>query len=105
MSKLLEDYKIREDSRYTSCFREAMISLGIFVAAAVFSITLTIVMTTGRGPQEYGRVLGLPAYVFWGIVATNLGSLLAVVLLVRFVYGNTSLDPTDPSRVTARPDS
>ena len=97
MSRLLEQLGITEDSRYATCFREAMTALTLFVVGAAASLIVIYLATVGKTPQEYSTVLGLPAYLFWGIVVVDLVFLLAVMLIVRFVYRDMPLDAADPS--------
>lgn len=96
MSRLSEEYGIEEDSRYAACEREAAFSFLIFLLAAAASIGSFYGLTVGRVPDAYGAVFGLPSYLFWGIVATDLAFLVALLVGLRTIFRDVDLDPVDP---------
>ena len=97
MARLTEEYGIREDSRYAQCVREAAVSLGLFLLAAVASIASFYGLTQGREPEAYGAVLGLPSYIFWGIVAVDVAFVIALFASLRWLFRDIDLDPVDPA--------
>ena len=97
MRRLTEEYGIEEDSRYAACEREAAFSFLIFVLAALASIGSFYGLTVGRSPDAYGTVLGLPSYLFWGIIATDFAFLIALLVGLRTIFRDVDLDPVDPA--------
>ena len=58
----------RDDPRFAICFNEALLAFALFVVTAAESVAVIYATTTGRGPQAYAFVLGLPSFIFWGII-------------------------------------
>jgi hypothetical protein len=63
MSHLPEDPVVRD------CRREAAAVAGIALAATAYSVGYCALFGYGRAGEPIHFVLGLPAWVFWGIVA------------------------------------
>jgi hypothetical protein len=97
MARLTTEYGIEEDSRYALCVREAVLSAVLFLLAAVAGLGSIYGLTVGRDPEMYGAVLGLPSYLFWGIIITVFTFLLALLVSLRWVFQEVNLDPIDPS--------
>lgn len=98
MPRLSDEYGIEVDSRFPFCAREALLSVALFVLGGVAAVGSIYALTAGRTPEEYGTVLGLPSYLFFGVVLVDLGFLLAAGLALRLVFRDLSLDPVDPAR-------
>lgn len=58
-----------EDPVLTSARREAAIVLGLWLAAATYSVTYCHLTGYERKAEEMTFVLGFPSWVFWGVVA------------------------------------
>lgn len=96
MANLTDEYGIEKDSRYATCVREAIVSGILFLGSAAATVGFVYFLTVGQEPAEYANVLGLPSYIFWGIVATPIGFLFSVWVCLRTIFQDTSLDPVDP---------
>lgn len=57
-----------EDPLLHSARREALVVLGVWLAACVYTIGYCYVRGYGRDPETLSLVLGFPDWVFWGIV-------------------------------------
>ena len=95
--RLTEEYGIVEDSRFRQCAREARTFFILFVLGAVAAVGLIYVLTTGRDPTEYGTVLGLPSYIFWGVIVVDAVFLGALLMALRTLFQEMDLDPEDPA--------
>lgn len=97
MAKLTDEYGIEVDSRYDTCVKEALFSAAIFLLSAIAILGTVYGLTAGRSPEEYGVVMGMPSYVFWGVIMTHVGFLLALLAGQRLIFRDLSLEPTDPA--------
>jgi len=95
-NSLLREYGIKEDWRYPICLREAVICLSLYVLTAAVSIFL-MYFTTPRPPEEYTLTWGLPTFIFWGILVTQAASLVAIIILLRYVFQDIPLDDLESS--------
>jgi len=57
-----------EDPLLHSARREALVVLGVWLAACVYTIGYCYAFGYGRDPETLSFVLGFPDWVFWGIV-------------------------------------
>ncbi len=75
----------------------------MFLGTAVVAMAFVITLGLGRVPQDLDWVWGLPSYLFWGVLCTQIGFLIALALILRFVYRDIPLSPGDePSDENAR---
>ncbi|HEV7223665.1 MAG TPA: DUF997 family protein [Pirellulales bacterium] len=58
----------REDPLLRSARREALVVLGVWLAAFVYTIGYCYAFGYGRDPDTLSFVLGFPDWVFWGVV-------------------------------------
>ena len=89
-SRLLEKHAIEPDPRYRICEKEAVIAASMFLGTAV--VAMALVITLGLR-QDLDWVWGLPSYLFWGVLCTQIGFLIALALILRFVYREIPLSP------------
>ena len=68
-----------------------------FQLAAAASFASYYGFTRDRDPAAYGAVLGLPSYLFWGIVFVDVVFVLALAASVRWLFQDMDLDPVDPA--------
>ena len=92
-SRLLEKHAIEPDPRYRICEREAVIAAAMFLATAVVAMVFVITLGLGRAPEDLDWVWGLPSYLFWGVLCTQVGFLVVLALILRFVYREIPLSP------------
>jgi len=59
---------IQELPLLKSAKREAMVALGIWLAATIYSLAYCFKYGYGRDPESLTYVLGFPDWVFWGLV-------------------------------------
>ncbi len=59
---------IQELPLLKSAKREAMVALGIWLAATIYSLGYCFQYGYGRDPESLTYVLGFPDWVFWGLV-------------------------------------
>jgi uncharacterized membrane protein YhdT len=89
--------EVVDDPRFAICFREALFALALFVGTAAVSVIVIHATTAGRSPEHYTFVLGLPSFIFWGIIAVYVVFIVALELMLRYVYTDMPLDASAPS--------
>ena len=92
-SRLLEKHAIEPDPRFRSCAKEAVIAASMFLGTAIVAMAFIVSLGLGRAPQDLDWVGGLPSYLFWGVLITQIGFLIALALILRFVYRDMPLSP------------
>ncbi len=71
------------DPRFKVCFREMLISFGMFVVFA--AVMLFVVFVVGGGdPREYSYILGMPAWYFWVFVVCIVTAVVVALILDKF---------------------
>ena len=70
-----------------------MIAAALFLATAVVAMVFVITLGLGRAPEDLDWVWGLPSYLFWGVLCTQVGFLIVLALILRFVYREMPLSP------------
>lgn len=58
----------RRDSFVRTARREALIVLATFVGALVWTVGYSVAHGYGRDPREITLVLGIPDWIFWGVL-------------------------------------
>jgi hypothetical protein len=81
----------REDPVLTSARREAVLVLGIWVVACVYSIGVSYAMGYGRDAATLTYVLGFPDWIFWGVVVPWTACTVLCFLLSYFVIRDEDL--------------
>ncbi len=64
------------DPLLSSSRREALIVFAIWLGAAIYTVTVCYYMGYGRTSDDLHFVLGIPDWVFWGIVIPWMGCLI-----------------------------
>jgi hypothetical protein len=78
--------KRNTDPLVHSAFREALLVTGIWLTAAVWSISVCYSMGYHRSVKDLRLVLGFPDWVFWGIVVPWIAcTVLSIVFGIVFV--------------------
>lgn len=88
---------VDEDPRFAICFREALLALALFVGTAAVSVVVIYATTAGRTPQRYAFVLGLPSFIFWGIIVVYIAFIFVLELMLRYLYTDMPLDAHAPA--------
>ncbi len=65
----------------------------MFLGTAIVAMAFIVSLGLGRAPQDLDWVGGLPSYLFWGVLITQIGFLIALALILRFVYRDMPLSP------------
>lgn len=90
MSKILKEYGIEEDPRYKQCFKEAMSALILYAVHMVWVLG-SVYLLWYVGDSD-GRVFGLPSYLFWGVLVGSIALIIAIWLMIKFIYKDMPLD-------------
>ena len=89
----------KTDPLVHSSFREALLVAGIWLAAAVWSISVSYKMGYHRSVDDLKLVLGFPDWVFWGVVvpwsACTVVSIVFGLIFVRDGDLGQELEDTD----------
>jgi hypothetical protein len=80
----------REDPVVSTARREALLVLGVFVAALIYTVGYCYLRGYDRAPESLTFVVGFPDWVFWGILAPW-----SVCLTFSFWFGRTFMRDTD----------
>ena len=96
-SRLLEKHGLEPDPRYRICAKEAVIAASMFLTTAIVAMVFIVNLGLGRAPQDFDWIWGLPSYLFWGVLVTQIGFLLSLALVLRFVYRDMPLGPDGES--------
>jgi uncharacterized protein DUF997 len=80
-----------EDPALVSARREALLTLGIWLVACVYSIGYCYRFGYGRDVRALTYVWGFPDWVFWGVVAPWTVCTLLAFLLSYFVITDEEL--------------
>ena len=65
----------------------------LFVGTAVVALVFLVSLGLGRAPEEMDWTWGLPSYLFWGVLVTQVGYLVALAAILRFFYRDIPLSP------------
>ena len=95
-NSLLREYGIKGDWRFPICLKEAVICLSLYVLIAAVSIFIMYFTTPGP-TEECTLTWGLPTFMFWGILVTQVVSLVAILILLRYVFQDIPLDDLESS--------
>jgi hypothetical protein len=98
----------REDRVVKAARREAVLALGIWLVAMLYSVTYCYQRGYGRAVESLSFVLWFPDWVFWGIVLPWLVCVIASVVFALRIMGDESLgdevdaEPPAPSDAEVR---
>lgn len=101
----------RPDPLVSSSRREALFAVGLWCAAAAYTVGYCAAFGYGRAADELTFVLGMPAWVFWGIVAPwSLCTLASIWFAMRFMRDDplgeeAAADPADADEGAAATES
>ncbi len=75
-----------EDPLLRSARREMWIATGLWLAAMIATLTVSLGWGYGRDPATLTYVLGFPDWIFWGVIVPWASStVLATIFSLRFM--------------------
>ena len=85
------------DPAFRSALREAIVLLGIFAVALVYTIVYCYVYGYGREPASIVTYAGIPDWVFWGVFAPWAGCIAVTVWFCFYYMADDDLEPPGDS--------
>lgn len=85
-----------DDPVLKSTRREAVVALGLFCAALLSTVGLCAWLGYGRSPESLTFVLGVPDWVFWGVLCPWAGCFLAAFWFAFRFMKDADLGPELP---------
>ena len=86
-----------EDPLLRSARREALVTAGLVLAALVYTIAYSAMFGYDRTPESLTFVLGIPDWVFWGILAPWLVCLVVSWWFAFWLFEDDTLERAEPT--------
>lgn len=87
---------IKEDRRYKQANKEALISLGLYIAYFLWWYFFAYGMGS-KDPSQYTYVMGLPAWFFYSCILGYVVISAAVWIAVKLFFKDIPLDAVEPT--------